>query len=117
MSSESTLTFELDDSASETGNAARPATVPATEFVAVESIETTSTSVATKSTSRGNIFRKGILSLFDQAVVSATSFLTMLLLGRAAGLDSATERAHQLGLYQLGLTIVLLSICVQNSLI
>jgi O-antigen/teichoic acid export membrane protein len=119
MPSENTLTFELDDSLGESGVAARSGAIAiaAGELASDDSVETARPAAANKSTSRGNIFRKGILSLFDQAVVSATSFLTMLLLGRASGIDSAVERAHQLGLYQLGLTIVLLAICVQNSLI
>src|SRR4051794_20819360 len=119
MPSENTLTFELDDSLGESGVAARSGAIAiaAGELASDDSVETARPAAANKSTSRGNIFRKGILSLFDQAVVSATSFLTMLLLGRASGIDSAVDRAHQLGLYQLGLTIILLAICVQNSLI
>jgi O-antigen/teichoic acid export membrane protein len=57
----------------------------------------------------GTLFRKGALSLFDQAVVSATNFLTMVLLGRTA--------EQELGVYQLAFSIVLLATCVQNALI
>ena len=42
----------------------------------------------------GTLFRKGTLSLIDQGVVSATNFLTMILLGRTA--------TQELGEYQLG---------------
>ena len=57
----------------------------------------------------GTLFRKGTLSLIDQGVVSATNFLTMVLLGRTA--------TQELGEYQLGFSIVLLAMCVQNALI
>lgn len=57
----------------------------------------------------GTLFRKGALSLVDQALVSATNFLTMVLLGRTA--------EQELGVYQLGFSLVLLAMCVQNALI
>ncbi len=57
----------------------------------------------------GALYRKGALSLVDQGVVSATNFLTMILLGRTA--------TQELGEYQLGFSIALLAMCVQNALI
>jgi O-antigen/teichoic acid export membrane protein len=58
---------------------------------------------------RRGIYRKGILSLADQAVVSGTNFLTMVCLGR-------TDE-HELGVYQLGFSVVLLATCIQGALI
>lgn len=54
--------------------------------------------------------RKGSLALFDQAIVSGTSFLTTVLVGRMCG-------ASGLGVFSLGLTVVVLLIGVQRSLI
>lgn len=49
-------------------------------------------------------------ALIDQAIVSATSILTVVILARFAG-------AEQLGLYSLGMTSVFLTLAVQESLI
>jgi O-antigen/teichoic acid export membrane protein len=66
--------------------------------------------------SGGSIFRKSMLALVDQGVVSAVNFLTMVLIRRTtAGLADSAE--HELGLYQLGFSIVLLATCIQNALI
>jgi O-antigen/teichoic acid export membrane protein len=51
-----------------------------------------------------------MLALLDQAVVSGTSFLTTVLVGRFAG-------QTQLGVYSLGFTVLVLIVCVQDSLI
>jgi O-antigen/teichoic acid export membrane protein len=58
---------------------------------------------------RRGIYQKGVLSLVDQAVVSGTNFLTMVFLGR-------TDK-DELGVYQLGFSIVLLATCIQGALI
>src|SRR5262249_15910877 len=55
-------------------------------------------------------FRPGTLALLDQAVVSGTSFLTTVLVKRMGGGD-------ELGVYALGFNVVVLLICVQESLI
>jgi O-antigen/teichoic acid export membrane protein len=66
----------------------------------------------------GSVFHKGVLSLFDQGVVSAVNFLTMVLVGRAVGQEFVGKGAeHELGLYQLGFSIVVLATTVQNALI
>ncbi len=53
---------------------------------------------------------RNLLALVDQAVVSGTSFLTTVLVGRLCG-------AEELGLYSLGFSIVLLITTVQQALI
>ena len=53
---------------------------------------------------------RGGCALIDQVLVGGMNFLTMILVGRIAG-------AHQLGLFALGFSIVLLIIAVQESLI
>lgn len=50
------------------------------------------------------------LSLADQAVVSATNFLTTILIGRWCG-------AEALGVYAIGFSLTMAWICVQDSLI
>ncbi len=66
--------------------------------------------------SGGTMFRKSVLALADQGIVSAVNFLTIVLIRRTtAGSQEAAD--HQLGLYQLGFTIVLLATCTQNALI
>lgn len=52
----------------------------------------------------------GLLSLTDQAVVSATSFLSMVIIGRATSPD-------QLGLYYVMASILVIATCVQDQLI
>jgi O-antigen/teichoic acid export membrane protein len=52
----------------------------------------------------------GVLSLVDQAIVSATSFATMVIVGRATTPD-------QLGLYYLVATIVFISVGVQEQIV
>src|SRR5207302_10185209 len=54
--------------------------------------------------------RREVLAVLDQAVVSGASFLTTILIGRAAG-------PEQLGLYVLGFTWAVLIVSVQESLI
>jgi O-antigen/teichoic acid export membrane protein len=54
--------------------------------------------------------RQETLSLVDQVVASATSFLTTLIVGRIAG-------PHELGLYALGFSLVTLCFAVENSLV
>jgi O-antigen/teichoic acid export membrane protein len=51
----------------------------------------------------------GLLSLVDQAVFSAASFLTTIMVGRYG--------THDLGTYSLGFTIVLMFMCVANGMI
>jgi O-antigen/teichoic acid export membrane protein len=53
---------------------------------------------------------KGTLAVVDQAVVSGTSFLTTVLVGRWCG-------AGELGVYSLGCTLLVTWACVQESLI
>jgi hypothetical protein len=53
---------------------------------------------------------RGILAQVDQAVVSGTNFLAMVLVGRTAG-------PSELGVYSLGLTILLITMATQESLI
>lgn len=50
------------------------------------------------------------LAVVDQVIVGGTNFLTMVLVGRSAGVE-------QLGFYSLALSIVFLSIAAQESLI
>src|SRR5687768_6796463 len=50
------------------------------------------------------------LALVDQAVISATSFVATLLVGRAGGPD-------ELGVYSLGFTILLVAHCLQDALV
>lgn len=52
----------------------------------------------------------GALSLVDQAVFSAASFLTTILVGRFGS-------HHDLGTYSLGFTLVLMTMCVANAII
>src|ERR1039458_5166888 len=54
--------------------------------------------------------RQGILSLVDQAVVSATNFLTGIIIARACSKE-------ELGLYMLGFSLILLVTDLQTSLI
>jgi len=56
------------------------------------------------------VVRKGLLSVFDQAVVSGTSFVTSVAVGRLCGQDD-------LGVYYLALSIVLFVRGVQEQLI
>lgn len=58
----------------------------------------------------GSSRQKWFLTLFDQGIVSATSFLAMVIIGRACAKE-------QLGLYFLGLSIVGLLMELQNVLI
>ncbi len=58
----------------------------------------------------GTTARKGVLSLADQAVVSGTSFFTTVMIGRLCG-------PGELGRYSLGLSLVVLVMCVQESLV
>lgn len=58
---------------------------------------------------RRGIYRNGMLSLIDQAVVSGTNFLTTVFLGH-------TDQA-ELGVYWLGFNVVLLATCTQGALI
>src|SRR5438105_4928947 len=53
---------------------------------------------------------KDSLAVLDQAVVSGTSFLTTILVGRWCG-------AEELGVYALGFSLVVTWTCVQESLI
>jgi len=64
----------------------------------------------------GSVFRKSAIALIDQGVVSAVNFLTMVLLRRTIG-GGIEAAEHQLGLYQLGFSVVLLATCIQNALI
>jgi O-antigen/teichoic acid export membrane protein len=50
------------------------------------------------------------MALFDQVVVSGTSFLTTILIGRSCGAD-------ELGVYSLGLSMLVSWACVQEALI
>jgi O-antigen/teichoic acid export membrane protein len=54
--------------------------------------------------------RKGSTALLDQAVVSGTSFLTRVLVGRICG-------PHELGLYSLGFSVVIIGYAVLGSLV
>lgn len=58
----------------------------------------------------GESARKGMVTLADQAVTSATNFLTGVIIGR-------TLLKADFGLYMLGFTIVLFSMSMQTSLI
>lgn len=58
----------------------------------------------------GESARKGMVTLADQAVTSATNFLTGVIIGR-------TLLKEDFGLYMLGFTIVLFSMSIQTSLI
>lgn len=53
---------------------------------------------------------KGLLSVFDQAIVSGTSFVTVVIIGRMTSPD-------ELGLYYLTLSIVLVMLGIQEQLI
>src|SRR5947209_4562429 len=53
---------------------------------------------------------KDSLAVLDQAVVSGTSFLTTILIGRWCGAD-------ELGIYSLGFTLLVTWGCVQESLV
>jgi O-antigen/teichoic acid export membrane protein len=74
-----------------------------------DALELPATDSAVARDHRRGFYRKGVLSLFDQAVVSGTNFFTMVFLGR-------TDE-HELGVYQLGFSVVLLATCMQNALI
>ena len=54
--------------------------------------------------------RRGVWTLLDQAVVSGTSFLTTIVVGRFCGDDA-------LGVYALGFTLVVLSAVIHESLV
>ena len=54
--------------------------------------------------------RKGLIALVDQSIVSATNFITGVIIGR-------TLSKEQFGLYMLGFTIVFFIITLQSSLI
>lgn len=58
----------------------------------------------------GGVFGKGIIALADQGVVSAANFSTGLIIGRSCSKE-------QLGLYMLGLTVIMSIMNVQSSLI
>jgi O-antigen/teichoic acid export membrane protein/tRNA A-37 threonylcarbamoyl transferase component Bud32 len=58
----------------------------------------------------GLISREHVLSLGDQAVVSGTSFVTTLLIARGSG-------SSQLGIYALGMSLLLSFVAFQDSLI
>ncbi len=58
----------------------------------------------------GHVSRDHILSLVDQVVVSGSSFLTTLLIARSSG-------AGQLGVYAVGMSLLLSSVAFQDSLI
>ncbi len=61
----------------------------------------------------GSLLQKDVtLALFDQAIVSGTSFLTTILVFRAA-----TQGNSELGRYQLGTSLVLFATVVLESLI
>ncbi len=87
--------------------------------------DVTGSSVETRRAQRGHRFRLGIdrartavatnarhslLAFTDQAIVSGLSFTTTVLLGRMAG-------PEQLGLYSLGVTIIVLLAVAQDALI
>jgi O-antigen/teichoic acid export membrane protein len=59
---------------------------------------------------RRAVAAKDTLAILDQAVVSGTSFLTTVLIGRACG-------AGELGVYSLGTSLLVTWACVQESLI
>ena len=59
---------------------------------------------------RSSGVRSGTLALIDQGLVSASRFVTTVLVGRAAG-DAG------LGAYSLGFTLLMLLTCVQDSLL
>ena len=54
--------------------------------------------------------RRGVLALADQAAVSGTAFVTTIVLGRVCG-------PEELGVFSLGLTVIVMAICVQDSLV
>ena len=53
---------------------------------------------------------KSLASIADQVLVSATNFLTTVIIGRAAGQDA-------LGAYSLAFTVMLVVLCLQETLI
>lgn len=59
---------------------------------------------------REKVFHPGIISLADQAVASATNFLTGIIIARACTKD-------ELGLYMLGLSLIVMMTDFQTSLI
>jgi len=65
---------------------------------------------AAKQGGSGPMARKGVLALFDQGVVSGTSFVTLIIIGRNC-------RPDELGTFTLGLSIVLFAMCIQSALI
>jgi O-antigen/teichoic acid export membrane protein len=66
--------------------------------------------------SGGGTFRKSMLALTDQGIVSAVNFLTMVLLRRSV-VGSTSTAQQELGIYQLGFSVVLLATCAQNELL
>ena len=58
----------------------------------------------------GATARNGALALADQFVVSGASFATTVIIGRVCGAD-------ELGVYALAFTLVVLIVCVQESLL
>lgn len=58
----------------------------------------------------GRNSRKSILALLDQAIVGGTTFLTAIVVGRVCG-------AAELGIFSLGLSIMILAIAAQEALI
>lgn len=61
-------------------------------------------------TTRSASVSRPVLSLADQAVVSATNFATAIAVGRFSG-------EEELGLYSLGFSLVLFGLCVQQALV
>lgn len=64
----------------------------------------------------GGMLRKSAVALVDQGIVSAVSFLTMVFLRRWSG-GSEQSLNEELGLYQLGFSLVLAVTCLQNAMI
>lgn len=58
----------------------------------------------------GVVRNKGVTSIADQVIVSATNFLTTVIIGRAAGQDA-------LGAYSLAFSVMLILLCLQESLV
>lgn len=86
---------------------------PLVRFVAMPAPESADNSPAADSQGRGPLMataRQGGLALCDQAIVSATSFATSVLVGRIAG-------PTDLALYSLAMTLLVIASTVQDSLI
>ncbi len=86
-------------------------------FVEAKAVETASITPADsrlspfgRLLSSGTALRQGGVSLIDQGVVSATNFMTALMIGRACSKE-------ELGIYMLGFTIILFVMDLQASLI